>query len=617
MDQSIGSRFCLVASAVPDRVAVRGEDGDLTYGELDRLTNGLAHRLVERLGNSQQAVALDVRQGAAFVVAVLAVLKAGKYFVPLDARRPGTIEPILDACDCALMLRDARHASTTARPILVVDPYDPQSARVESPPDVIVNGDSHCCVYFTTGTTGSPKGVFDCHRNVLHNTWRYTVSLSPRSDDRFSMIQSPSFSGCLSSLFTSLLNGATLCPFDLAGNGLARLPHWARRADVTIFHAVPALFQALARPGSSCPSMRIVRLEGDRVTRASVDAWRLHCPAESRLIIGLGATECGLACRFEVDRERAEDFDGAPLGYPCADIDVRIEDDKGVTLPDGGIGEIIIDSDFLALGYLGREDLTAAAFNVDPVSGRRRYRTGDLGYLDPDGCLHYVARRGDALRLNGKPIDPAPLEQAARATGLTAECIVGQHLDEHGIARLVLYYVPAAQAVLSPLMLNRALARHAPRDRLPGWIVALDSLPLSADGKVARDALPPPASTHRVRPEAGTAPRTDLEQSIARSWESVLGYPLTDVNQNVFELGVDSLACEQFLAALERTTNVRPGIELVFDYPEVAALAAHIESGGGHPEHDSNAAVDVGRARRAAVSARLRAMRTGRTQREQ
>ncbi len=582
-----------------------GEDGELSYGRLEKLANGLACQLVERLGPGRDAVALDLPQGTAFVV------KSGKSFVPLDRRRPESAGAILDACQCALVLHDVGEAPTPTRPSLVVDPWRHGSACADSPPAIDTDGDTRCYVYYTTGTTGNPKGVVDIHRNVLHNAWRYTVSLSPRADDRFSMIQSPSFSGCLSSLFTSLLNGATLCPFDLAGHGLAPLAHWVRAAGITIFHSVPSIFQCLARPDADYPGLRIVRLEGDRATPASIEAWRAHCPPDSRLVIGLGATECGLARRFEVDRARADTMGLAPLGYPCPDVDVHIEDDDGAALPPGEIGEIVVESDYLATGYLGRDDLTATAFRkVDTACGRRRYRTGDLGYLDADGCLHHVARKGDALRINGTTIDPAPIECAVLATGMAVECALGLHVDERGTTRLVLYYVPAhgGDAVMAPLAMNRALAGKVPGDRLPGWIVALDALPVSADGKVARDRLRPPSAAHRVRPEAGVAPRTGIERVIADAWQSVLGYPLDDVHQDIFELGVDSLACIQFLEALERSAGLRPGIERVFDHPSVAALANDLGR-GRERRVETRVAGDERRRQRATAAATIKTRR--------
>lgn len=590
------ARFAEVVAARGAQLAVDDGEG-LDYRALDQAANGLAARLLSTRGTGAEPVALLCAQGSAFVVAVLAVLKAGKIFAPLDPRAPAAIERVLDDLDAGVILHDAAHAALAARfprcQALSLAPPWPSTA---TPPGIGVDPRAPAFVYFTTGTTGAPKGVVDCTRNLVHNAWRYTRSLAPRADDRFSMIQSPSFSGCLSSLFTALLNGATLCPFDLDGEGMAALPDYVAGRRISIFHGVPALFLGLARPGRHYPSVRIVRLEGDRPSAACIDAWRRHFPPRSRVIIGLGATECGLARRHVVDADHPPG-EPLPLGQAVDDVVVRIVDEQGAALPAGSVGEILVEGDYLANGYWRRDDLTRTAF-TSTADGRRAWRGGDLGRLDQRDCLHYVGRRHGAPRVHGRVVDPAPLVAAARRSGLASDAVLASRDDA-----LVLYYLPSGP-VQPPLAFARALAAEladSPVDApLPRCYVDLDALPLSADGKLAMDRLPAPAARHQVRVVDGRAPAGERERLLARAWSAVLGIELGDAEQNVFALGVDSLHCAQFLAHLHDHHGIRLGVEQLFAHTSVAALARCLDGDAvSAPAPD-----DHGEARRAALRRR-------------
>ena len=271
-DQPIHRRFEEQAARRPEETAVILLSHTVTYAELNAAANRAA-RLLAELQESGQPVALMLRQGYESIVWVLAILKAGCCYAPLDQRLPpATLQAMVDALGPGALLVDRRyldvgHTLAADRfPVVDVEAAlrsadDPSTQNL----DCQVSADAMAYVFYTSGSTGRPKGVADAHRNVLHNVFRYTNTLRFSPGDRLSLVQNPSFSGTVSSLFGALLNGASVAPVDLQGNALSSLSDVIRQARVTVFHAVPSIFRELSDPSTRFPDVRLVRLEGDRV----------------------------------------------------------------------------------------------------------------------------------------------------------------------------------------------------------------------------------------------------------------------------------------------------------------------------------------------------------------
>ncbi|MBT8077818.1 MAG: AMP-binding protein, partial [Gammaproteobacteria bacterium] len=269
LDQSIAARFEQQVHEHSERVAVCDNDHSISYAELNRYSNRIAHSLLASIGKDEEPVALLFEQSAASVAATLAAVKAGKIYVPLDpARSRSELGRVFTDCAPRLIVTQNRHldlARSLANGSVQVhstDDIDP--ATPDRNPGLDKHPGSQCYIFYTSGTTGTAKGVVDSHRNVLHNVLRYTNSLRITPDDRLSLIQSPAFSGTVSSLFSALLNGATVCPFNLHRFGIGRMGEWINRQQVTIFHAVPAIFEQLLSGHRTFPTLRLIRLEGDQ-----------------------------------------------------------------------------------------------------------------------------------------------------------------------------------------------------------------------------------------------------------------------------------------------------------------------------------------------------------------
>ncbi len=557
---SIPGRFARIVAARPEAMAVWTHRQRLTYAALDRASDAVAASLWGPPESGPEPVAVLLEQGLEAVVAILGILKAGHYYLPLD--------PSLPRPRLAAMLADSRtrrlvtsstNASLAESLIgpdgAIIDVAAARRADLEFQPSRAVPPDAPAYLFYTSGSTGQPKAVIDCHRNVLHNVLRYTHGLRLGPRDRLSLIQSPGFSGTVSSLFAALLNGATVCPFPLRQEGFESLARWMDEAGITVFHSVPAILRGLSAGGRRFPGVRVVRLEGDQVLPGDVEGFRHGFAPPCSLAVGLGATETGLSCQYIILASGAPWEGLVPVGYPTPDMEVIIRDDAGRNVGPGEAGEIVVRSRYLATGYWRQPELTRAAFADDPTGrGIRLYRTGDRGRLRADGCVEFLGRMDGQPKILGQRVEAAEVEAAlARVPGIGQGLVVIRE-DVPGAPRLVAYLVASSQPVPTLAAIRRGLSATLPDAMIPTACVFLEALPLNDQGKVdRRAALPAPGESARFQPNpARVEPRDEIEAALTGVWEAVLERPGLGVTEGFFDLGGDSLRAAAICARLER-----------------------------------------------------------------
>jgi amino acid adenylation domain-containing protein len=582
LDSSIPRRFERQADADPGRLALGFGTQAWTYDALDRAANRVARALLDRRAPWSGPVVLLIEQSPALVAAILGVLKAGGFYVPLETwHSPAFVAGIAGEARAALILADAAGAipGREAGVRLVRVDEVLAAAGSDERPGIEIPPDAPAYVYYTSGSTGRPKGVVDSHRNVLHNVMRYTNRLAIDRDDRLTLLQSPSFSGAVSSLFGALLNGAAVFPYDLRRSGAAGLGQWLVRERITMYHSVPAIFRLAAAGAAAFPDLRLIRLEGDGMSRADWVLFRERFPEGCTLANGLGATECGLVRQFFIDPSMPVPGGVVPIGYPVEDMEVHVVDEAGRSLEPGRVGEIAVRSRYLALGYHERPDLTAAAFSPDPHDpGIRTYRTGDLGRLRTDGCLEHLGRRDSRTKIRGEWVDLAEVEAAMLEVEGVREAAARVHADGAGEPVLVGYAVPEDGHGHLVRALRAHLAARLPAPSVPAAFVLLVRLPLTDNGKLDRAALPAPG---RERPDLETEfvpPGTGTEQAIAAIWAEVLELDRVGVNDHFFEVGGDSLRLTRVQARLRLRLGSELPLVTLFEYPTIQALARHLDA---------------------------------------
>ena len=610
IEQSIVSRFESSVARWPGRVALEGAGCSLTYAELSHASSRLAADIVARLGPASRPVGLLMAQGVAAVVATLAILKAGKFYLPLEpAWTDEQMQAVVAGAGIALVLTDrefTRRAASVA----------PQSDVVESGHVEPAEGAGHphawlslaavrsasidpAYVYFTSGTTGRPKGIADCHRNVLHNVMRYTNALRIVPTDRLSLIQSCGFSAVVSSLFSALSNGACVCPLDLRGTTPAGLADWVEAQRISIFHSVPAIFRGIAQGQRRFDRVRIVRLEGDRAQRLDFELFDRAFGPASLLAIGLGTTETGLVCQYRFQHGDRMPDAVSPIGYPLQDMSVSIADESGRPLPAGSAGEIVVTSAYLATGYWNDPARTATAFTASAADEAvRSYRTGDLGRMRHDGCLEYLGRLDTRVKLRGQTVELADVEAALAALDSVSECAViaapatgstGSTGSTSSIsstnstnsteARLIAYVVPRAGGRPSASELRAALAGKLSSHMIPARYVLLDALPLNANRKVDRAALPFPGVDRPALASRYVPPESVLQRQLVQIWQDVLQVRPIGIDDDFFDLGGDSLLV---VAMMDRVAaDVRRSLPLaaLMEATTIARLAQALQDG--------------------------------------
>ncbi|MCH0560682.1 non-ribosomal peptide synthetase [Streptomyces sp. MUM 16J] len=541
--------FARQVARTPDHPAVEHGAETLSYAELDLRANRLANLLRERGAGPGEIVALRLPRSADLVIAVLATLKAGAAYLPVDPDYP--------AERIAFMLDDAR-------PVCELSPasFPVPEGLPGTEPVVARHLDAAAYVIYTSGSTGHPKGVVVSHRGIAGLVANQAERYEAGTGNRVAQLISPSFDASVSELCLALLTGSCLVipPGMLVGDELA-----AFLADrrVTHAHLTPAVMSGL--PRVALPALRMIITGGD-VPPADVIA---HWSQGRGLVNAYGPTEATVDVASWV--YDAPGRQTVPIGRPIANAGVYVLDRYLRPVPPGVAGELYTTGPGLARGYLDRPALTAERFVANPFApGCRMYRTGDLVRWDRDGRLVFVGRADTQVKLRGLRIELGEIESAlAEQPGVT-HAAAAVHAD-----RLVGYAVPAPGVQLDPGELRSRLAVVLPAHMVPGAVVVLEGLPLSPSNKLDRKALPVPEVGAAT---AGRDPRSLREELLCGLFAEALELPRVGVDGNFFELGGHSLLAMRLATRISTALDVVADIRTLFEAPTPALLAARLDS---------------------------------------
>jgi amino acid adenylation domain-containing protein len=586
IEQSITARFASQAKQYADRLAISTRNFQWTYAELNESVDRTAGALVALRGGGAERVALLFEHDAPMVAAMLGSLKAGKTYVPLDPfQPPERLKQIIAHAGATVLLTNnknialARKLITNEVQLINFDCLTEKSLEDQLPE---VAPDRLAYILYTSGSTGEPKGVMQNHRNVLHYIRVYTNNLHLSAADRLTLLSSYCFDASVMDIYGALLNGATLYPIAIKGDGLADLAAQLQTNQITVYHSTPTVYRYfLSDRAERCdafPRLRLVVLGGEKVNRADVELYQRNFSADCLFVNGFGPTEATISLQNIIDQRTKMDGDSVPVGFAVDDTEVLLLNDDGRTFPVAG--EIAIRSAHLALGYWRNDVATARAFSSSGPAAIRVYRTGDLGRRLPDGSIKFTGRKDFQVKLRGYRIELGEIEVALAKHPRVREGVVMAH-ETGADQRLIAYVVPiekvAAAAFSSEL--RKFLKQKLPEYMVPNAFVMLESLPLTASGKLNRRALPAPAEneTNPDHGRAASAPTTALEKMLIAIWSEVLANEALGVADNFFELGGHSLMAVRLFARIEKKLGKRLPLATLFRAPTVAQLAAVIE----------------------------------------
>ena len=596
IEQSIVARFEKLVERYPSRLAVKSQERQLTYDELNRAANRIARTIVAHMGPKNEPAAIFLKQGTRLITAILAALKAGKSYMALDTASPASrnVSITRHAGPCLVLtdkehLPSARKFAGSAMPFLIID--DIEDIENADDLDLPISPMDTAYIIYTSGSTGQPKGVSQNHQNVLHNIMRCTNMLHIASDDRLSLLWSCSFAASVPNIFGALLNGAALFIYDLRREGISNLAGWLEKEKITIYHSVPTAFRHLFSTlagNEDFSSLRLIKLSGEPVHMKDVELYRKFLHDNCIFHVSYASTETNIVRQFFCDRHTTFISRKIPAGYEVEDMEVLIIDEDGNEAGFERAGEIVIRSRYLPASYHGQPSHAQQAFLPDKDRpGCLRYKTGDVGYLLPDGCLVLLGRKDHQLKIRGYRIETSEVETALCELATVKEAAVMARDDQYGGKNLVAYVVPdnsarvgATGGTVTAGELRAALKDTLPDYMVPSHFVFLDALPLTSSGKVDRKSLPAPGPQ---RPETGneyTAPGTLMEVMLANIWSSVLGISRAGVNDNFFDLGGNSLLAGRIAAEIKKRTGSSIAVFSIFQWPTIKQLAEAIVKGG-------------------------------------
>ncbi len=590
-DRNVHSLFAAQATETPDAVAIVFEDQRLTYRDLDRRANQLAHHLRALGVGPEVRVGLAVERSLEMAVGLLGVLKAGGAYVPLDPAYPRErLAFMLDDTGAPVLLtqtrlRDQLPVRSTGRSaatrIVCLDADWPVIAQESDAPVVDqATPESLAYVMYTSGSTGLPKGVCIPHRAVVRLV-RNTDYARLAADEVFLQLAPLAFDASSFEIWGSLLNGARLVIYPPDVPSVEGLQWTVRRHRVTTLWLTAAFFhQVVDHAAGGLGPVRQLLSGGDVLSvphvRRVLREW-----TGVRLINGYGPTENATFTCCQTLTEADAEKPSVSIGRPIANTRVYVLDCHRELVPIGVPGELYAGGDGVARGYLNRPELTAERFVPDPWSrepGARLYRTGDVVRWRPNGTLEFLGRTDDQVKIRGFRVEPGEVEVALGRHPAIREVVVVGREDTPGDKRLVAYHVPRDETGPTPDHLRRYLGGRVPAHMIPSTFVRLPALPMTSSGKVDRSALPRPATDLDRQGGAPEPPPTPVEELIAGVWAEVLRLPRVGPRDDFFELGGHSLLATQVIARLRRALTLDLPLSLLFEAPTVAQLSARIEA---------------------------------------
>jgi amino acid adenylation domain-containing protein len=587
INNTIINRFEQQVRKYGDRPAIKTINSEINYNNLNERVNQAAHAIIGCSLEKDQNIAILFEHNIDMVAGMLAVLKAGHAYVPLDPEYPEErlLYFIQDSLTDVIITNNNNLdmakglAALAGKQIKIININRTESTLSKENPVIKTTPSQRAYILYTSGSTGKPKGVIQNHRNVLHFIRNYTNKLHISAEDKLTLFSSYSFDAAVMDIYGALLNGAVLYPYSIKNDGgITNLVNWLKIEDITIYHSIPTVYRYFIdnlKNGMEFPRLRLVVMGGEAVMKKDVEAYGKHFSDDCIFVNGLGPSESTVTLQYFIGKNTEITGNAVPVGYPVDDTEVCILDENGEEAPVFGAGEIVYKSKYLALGYWNQPEKTKEVFKKDPITGKGRvYYSGDSGCMLLNGGIQFMGRNDFQVKIRGYRVELQEIEAALDSIEEIQKSVVKAVKTGSGENCLAAYYVTNSSAELDVSTITAALKKRLPDYMHPACYVQLDKLPLTPGGKLDRNGLPDPDG-RKDTGEEYEAPSDELEQKLAAIWQDVLGIDRIGINHNFFNNGGNSIMAIKMEACMEKY-NIPFMIADVFKYQTVKELAMYI-----------------------------------------
>ena len=586
IEKSISDRFEKIVSLYPQQIAIKTESQTITYEALNKKANQLARLILAKNGLEAESIIILIENEIDILTSIFAILKAGKFYTILAPSFPQErLKLIKEETQAKLIVTNSQNlilakelAQNNLR-IINVDSLDfnvnDDNLRLSIFPESIAN------IVFTSGSTGKPKGVIASHRFLLHRVYKSTNNDKIEVGENYSTVFNFSFSGWFSGVLTYLLNGASLVSYNFIKLANFPLKDWLKEKKINRFSCTSEVFyqfvDSLAQT-TYFPSLRQINIVGDKLYKKEVERFWQRVSGNCILLHPYGSSETiGIAENY-LKRDSFISSNIVPAGYPVLNKEIKILDEQGKELGFNEVGEIAVKSRYLSPGYWRNPPLTQEKFLPDPDgSDARIYLTGDLGRLNPDGCLELLGRKDFMVKIRGFRVELGEIEVNLMEHPHIERTLVIAKGDKSEDQKIIAYFIPTDKSNIHPRQLREFLFQKLPDYMIPSAFVPLTSFPLTLNGKVDIKALPE-VDFDAHREKEFIAPRNETEIKLAQIWQEVLGIENIGINDNFFDLGGQSLLATQVISRIRQTFKVELPLLSLFEVPTVTEIGSRIEN---------------------------------------
>lgn len=580
VEQSIQGRFDEIASMIPEQPAISDKTISLSYRELQKASNKMAHAILGILGPGKGNIAVFSENNVYQVIAILGILRSGRSYVALDLDFPEERnKAILDDSQCRMVICTAEHSKTLSgfcgdRFIISADRLN--SDIPDCTPQIKTDPRHNAITLYTSGSTGRPKGVLQSHRNMIHFIKRMSELYPIYPSDRTAYYLSFGFSAHALPLLGALLNGSELKTYTFREGNFHAFSQWLKAEKISFGMMIPSFlrhFLAVQEKKTHYPDLRMLFFGGETLYRSDVEKARTVFRKETFLVNIYASTEAYLMRSFPLAHYSLVKSNIVPIGYPVEGMEITLQDEHGKKVKGREQGEIILKSEYLTEGYHRQPGLRKKNTGKNPNDRDTRiFHTSDMGYFLDDNCLVHTGRKDSVVKLRGYRIDFGEIINLLLQSKEVKEAACTLIENPGGTEELIAYIVPSGNEKPDMEYIRALLVRVLPDFMIPSHILPIDNIPKNSIGKIDVKALPEPVWGSQAGRQK-ESPASETEKKLCGIFEKILKISPIGVNEDFLKMGADSLGLFVALSEVEKEFGVKIDLKTSLTSPNIRNLA--------------------------------------------